>query len=416
MIDRLKNLFFTKTGKDTAVVFVGTLVNVAAGAFFFILTPRILGPANYGLFSTAVATGLMATAIANFGIDTGILRFAKKESNDVNQILTLAFKSYVFLGLFIALFGILISPAVANFLNQPQLAGLLKIAFSATFLLLLVNFFIAGLQARREFAKAALVNISSNVARAILLIISAYFFTIGLYFITSLFFFITIISVIVGKIFLSFEFKPIDKSGVLEFYKFNFWVALSLIIASIPYDNYFLLKISGPVQTGLYAAPLKILTVFYQFGGNFTRVLATRFASFDSDEKVKNFSLKTTPVIALIITILVILIIISGPLTKLVFGPNFAGSIIPLRILSVGFIFFFVSTIPSSIILYYFGKSQMSFIITTLRYLSFVVLLFILVPSFKAIGAAYAFTISELFSFLLMTFYVLFKLNVKNAH
>jgi len=82
MIQYFKNLLLSDTGKDTGIVLAGTLINVIVGGLFFILAPRILGPADYGLFATVVATGLMAAAIANFGIDTGILRFAKETGNN----------------------------------------------------------------------------------------------------------------------------------------------------------------------------------------------------------------------------------------------------------------------------------------------------------------------------------------------
>src|SRR3989344_5380727 len=164
MIQYFKNLLLSDTGKDTGIVLAGTLINVIIGGLFFILGPRILGPAY------------------------------------------------------------------------------------------------------------------------------SYFFTINLYFITALVVFVTIISVAVGKLWLPFEFKAIEKSQAIEFYKYNFWIAGALVISSIPFDNYFLIRIAGPVQAGLYSAPFKLLTFAYQFGGNFTRVLASRFASFDSDKKAREFT------------------------------------------------------------------------------------------------------------------------------
>ena len=125
----IKTFLYARTSKDTAIVFAGTLVNVIAGGLFFILAPRILGPSDFGLFSTVIATGMLATNIANFGIDTGILRFAKGE--DFNKILSIALKSYLFLGFFIGILGVLISPLIASFLNQSELANLLRIAFAA---------------------------------------------------------------------------------------------------------------------------------------------------------------------------------------------------------------------------------------------------------------------------------------------
>ena len=84
MFSLIKNLILTDTGKDAVIVSIGTFINIVAGGLFFILTPRILGPEDYGLFSTVIATGLMAASIANFGIDTGILKFAKLGSSYFN--------------------------------------------------------------------------------------------------------------------------------------------------------------------------------------------------------------------------------------------------------------------------------------------------------------------------------------------
>lgn len=414
MIADFKKLLFSDTGKDTLVVFIGTLINIISGGLFFILAPRLLGPSNFGIFSTVVATGLLATAIANFGIDTGILKFAKNNLQ-ANAVFSLALKSYIILGVTIAIVGYFLSQPIAQFLGQTQITILLQVAFLFTIFLLFTNFYVAALQSKREFAKASIINIASNVTRFLLLITSAYFFTIGLLFITLLFFSVTIISVFIGNMLLKFEYQQKTNLKIMTFYKYNIWIALSLILASVPFDNIILLKISGPIQTGLYAAPFKILTFAYQFGGNFTRVLAPRFSSFDTDEKARSFSIKTFGFVIVFVLAFLLLILISNPVVKLLFGSNYIQAVPILQILAIGFMFFFASTIPSSIILYYFGKSIISFVITVLRYLVFVILLLILVPDQNAIGAAFAFTLSEGFAFVLMVSYVLIKFNKKHA-
>jgi len=112
---------------------------------------------------------------------------------------------------------------------------------------------------------------------------------------------------------------------------------------------------------------------------------------------------------------LTILFFISQPLVTLVFGKEYIQATEILQILSIGFIFFFASTIPSSIILYYFGKPKISFVITLIRYVSFVVLLALLVPLYSAKGGAFAFSVSEFFAFLFMSGYVFIKFS-KNGH
>lgn len=415
MISQLKSLVFTETGKDTSVVFLGTLANIIVGGLFFVFAPRILEPADYGLFFTIISTGLMAATIANFGLDTGILRFATKKDL-LNRILSLAFKTYLIFGTVTALIGLIIAPILADFLNQPQIGNLLRIAFSGTIFILLTNFFVAGLQAKGEFTKASIVNLSSNMTRLIILAAGSYFALIGLYFLTTLFFLVVVVSVIVGKIYLSFKFEKTQITLAREYFSYNIWIALALVISSIPFDNYLLLKLAGPLETGLYAAPFKLLTFSYQFGGNFSRVLAPRFASFDNDEKAKIFAKKSLIFPVMFSIALVFLIVFAQSLTVLLFGKNYTEAASVLRILSFGFIFFFLSTIPSSLILYYFGKSNISLLITVLRYVTFVILLSVLVPTYKSTGAAIAFTASEITAFFLMISYIFLKFQKSHEH
>lgn len=407
MLKRLKGLFLTDTGKDTSIVFAGTLINVVAGGLFFIFIPRLLGPADYGLFSVVISTCLMVAAIANFGLDTGILRFAKKE----NALLGFALKSYLLLGLATAVLGFIAAPYIAQLLGYMEVTPLLRIGFIGVIFILLTNFFVSALQAKGEFKKASIVNISSNLSRLLILAIAYYFSTINLTFLTATFFFITAISVVIGAIYQPIGFKKTTQNKK-EFFKYNFWIASALIISSVPFDSYILLKLAGPVATGLYAAPFKILTFAYQFGGNFTRVLSSRYSGFDTTGKAIEFSKKSL-VFPLVFSAGLAFLILLAPNITILFGENFGPAVPIMRILSVGFIFFFLSTVPSSIILYYLGKSNVSFWITVIRYLMFIILLITLVPRLQAVGGAWAFTITELISLVLMSAYATYKLRIK---
>lgn len=407
-------MIVTDTGHDTSVVFLGTFINVAIGGFFFILAPRILGPANYGLFSTVMATGLMAVNFANFGIDTGILRFLKpdqKEQND--KILKLALKAYLVIGFVVFILGFVFSGLLANILGIAGIANLLRISFAGVIFILLTNFFVAVLQTKKLFVEASLVNISSNVARLAILAAASYFATVDLYFLTVLFFFVTIVSVVVGKLFVPLDFLKAKEEHLSfkNFFGYNFWVAASLAISAIPVDNYILVKNAGPLATGLYAAPMKILTTTYQFAGSFSRVLAPRFSSFDTNKKAREFSKKSLPLVAAVFIGLIAVGFIAGPLVKLFLGSQYEQSIPVFRILSIGMAFFFADTIPMAVILYYFGKSKIAFYITVWHYLIYTLLLVIFIKMYSALGAGIAFTISEIITFLTLSLYVIIKLR-----
>ena len=445
----IKTLLLTQTGKDTSVVFIGTLINIIIGGLFFIFAPRILGPQNYGLFSVVIATGLMAVNLANFGIDTGILRFIpsektlafmlgmrvnprseeerteaerigesiKKDREYSEKILKLAFKSYVVIGIAVLILGIVISNPLANVLGAPQISNLLKIAFSATVFTLLSNFFVAALQSKKDFLKASLINIASNTSRLAILGIASYFVVVDLYFLTILFFFIAIVSVLLGAFFTPLDFLKTkdEKIHFKTFFGYNFWVAASLAISSIPYDNYILLKFAGPVSTGIFAAPFKILSTTYQFAGSFSRVLAPRFSSFDTNQKAIVFSKKASLFVGVIFLGLFLSSVFAQYFVQIFLGEQYQQSVNVFRILAIGMAFFFAGTIPMALILYYFGKSKIAFYTTIWHYFIYVLLLLSLASTYKEIGASVAFSLSEAINFATLFIYIVYKFNQKSV-
>lgn len=411
-----RNFIGSQTGRDTTVVFIGTFVNVTTGGLFFILAPRLLGPSNYGLFAVVTSTGVLIANLANFGIDTGILRFANFiDQNSANRILKLAFQAYLLIGVSVFVIGFVVSNFLANLLGHPSLAPLLKIAFSATIFLLLTDFFIATLQAKKQFLKASIVNISSNLLRILILILAAYYFITSLYFLTFLFFFIPIVSVFFGKIFVPLDFLKAKTSvnQFKNFFSYNFWIAASIAVSSVPIDNYLLLKLAGPIATGLYAAPYKILSSVDQFAGNFSRVLAPRLTSFDNHRKAKEFAKETAIIVLAVCMLILIAVISAGPIVNLLLGSKYLDSVNIFRIIGLSEIFFFGNTIPVSLIIYYFGKPKVTLVITVIVTAIWILSNILLIPTYKTIGAAIAELILGITSFSLFTLYVLWQFSLK---
>ncbi|OGD91421.1 hypothetical protein A3D81_01320 [Candidatus Curtissbacteria bacterium RIFCSPHIGHO2_02_FULL_40_17] len=415
MINQIKDLIFTDTGKDTAIVFTGTIVNAAVGGIFFILAPRILGPADYGLFSVVIATGIMVANLANLGIDTGVLRFVKGEDSESQKILKLALESYLVIGLLVFVLGFVLSLPMARILGQPNISPLLKIAFSGVIFVLLTDFVQAVLQSKKKFLEASIVNIVSNVSRLLILLIAAYFFQINVYFLTFLFFFIYIVSVITGKLFVPLDFlKEKDhRAHFKKFFAFNSWIAASLAISSVPLDNYFLLKFAGPVATGIYAAPYKILAITDQLAGNFSRVLAPRFSSFTNDTQAIIFSKKTIPIVLFVISAILTAGILAEPIVRILLGNEYINSIPVFRVVAASYAFYFADTIAVSLIVYYLGKPNITFLITIIVIIIWAISSYILIPKYQAIGAAFADLISGITALSLFTGFVVWHFSKK---
>ncbi len=414
MLKSLLGLLYSNTGKDTVIVFVGTLINAIIGGLFFIIAPRLLGPAQYGLFAVVTSTALLVANLANFGIDTGILKFTDLSNKiQTNKILRLALEAYLIIGIAVFVLGFFLSHPISRMLDNESLAPLLQIGFAGVVLFLLADFFIAVLQSQKKFAKATAVNISSNTARILILAIGAYFFTVNLYFLTVLFFTVSIVSVIVGKIFIPLDFLK-AKNHLQEFKKFfiyNFWIAASTAISSIPFDNYLLLKFAGPIAVGLYAAPFKILSVVAQFAGNFSSVLAPRFSSFDNNGDAIRYSKKVMPIVAFVVLGILFGAVLANPLVTLLFGRQYMDSVIVFRIIAITYAFSFSETIAVSIIVYYFGKTKVAFWITALTIIFWLLFNILLIPAYHELGAAISQLISAIVGTSLFATYAIWKLS-----
>lgn len=407
--------YFSAQNKDTLVVLVGTVVNALVGGIFFIIAPRMIGPENYGLFAVVIATAILIVNFANLGIDSGILRFSSEGAGvKSKKILKLALEIYLAIGILALVIGFILSPQIAQFFGQAELSDLFKIAFSSVIFFLLTNFFVATLQARKEFFKATLVGLIQNSLRLLLLALAAYFYVVDLYMLTVLFFGVTIISVITGAVLTKLDFLKTEdhRTELKGFLNYNLWLAGSFAIASFPFDNYLLLKLAGPVATGLYAAPLKLFSIADQLAGNYSRVLAPTFARSTSLEIVKIVK-NTLWIIIPASFVLIILSMAAEPLVSLLLGASYIEAVPIFRIISLASIFTFATAIPASITLYFLKNSKATFYITVILIIFWLLANIILIPQFKEMGAAYAYLVSEVLAFLLFSFYVVKSLSPK---
>ena len=198
-----------------------------------------------------------------------------------------------------------------------------------------------------------------------------------------------------------------------KFFAFNSWIAASLAISSVPLDNYFLLKFAGPVATGIYAAPYKILAITDQLAGNFSRVLAPRFSSFTNDTQAIIFSKKTIPIVLFVISAILTAGILAEPIVRILLGNEYINSIPVFRVVAASYAFYFADTIAVSLIVYYLGKPNITFLITIIVIIIWAISSYILIPKYQAIGAAFADLISGITALSLFTGFVVWHFSKK---
>lgn len=82
------------------------LLRLGAGLLVFVILARVLGPAQFGLFSVALALAIMATIVVNFGFTTYALREIGARQDDAHDVLADVFCAKVLLSTVAGLLGL----------------------------------------------------------------------------------------------------------------------------------------------------------------------------------------------------------------------------------------------------------------------------------------------------------------------
>lgn len=129
------------TAKGGGILAVGRLANFGSRLVINIILARMLNAELYGMYNLSITAATIATAIANFGIDTTVMRFiavmrSRKDTPGLWGVIQVGLGVTLLLSVLtsIALFA-LAYPLAENVFHEPRLAPLLQVsAFVAPFL------------------------------------------------------------------------------------------------------------------------------------------------------------------------------------------------------------------------------------------------------------------------------------------
>lgn len=418
------NLLHSATFRQSLLTTSATIVNGLLGAIFFILVARFLGPAEFGLFSIAIATTSLIADIADFGTNTGIVRFVPKYLIDSPDKaykllkLSLEVKAVVWLVIFVT--GYFMAPLVAQiFFNKPELTFSLQLALLGAGGAMLFSFVQSSLQALQKYRLWSLVNISANFLR---LLIFGVLGVIGLAGLNSSLF------IYIGLPFFGFLlglcFLPVRKiissknetSMFKDFRNFNVAVGIFTVIAAFSgrLDTYIGARLLSPQDLGIYGAAVQLNSFILQIMGAMGVVVAPKFASFDTLAKMTAYLKK----LQIMVLLLAGVFLLGSPLA-FVFLPWFYGSgyeSLPIIFLLylVAMMIYLIAVPVHTAIFYYYSKPQV-FIYVALGHLAIVYLLgLILTAQFGIIGLTLAVIAGMVFNLVVPLFYVLNRIRKGN--
>ncbi len=382
-----------QTIKDTGIVTIGTGLSTVLATVCIFLIARILGPASFGLYTTAFALGIIVIDSIELAISGSIVKFAAQNNALSQGFVKFGFYLKIILGLGITGLFILISQALSPFLHQQLTQPLLVVSFfiPAVFLL---RFPKSLLQAQKKFFHDSVLEVTISLVR--LISVLGFYGLAQLTVITALlsYLFGALTAFLIGALMVSWKFLSASITPKIKshFFSFQKWLTFGFIIAAVHgrIDSVILLKLSGAEATGIYQAAFRFFMPVLQLAGALSLVFAPRFASFPDFSQKKTYLYKAAK-LALGLGCLVLLLIPLAPfLVKFIFGTKYLSSILPLQILSLGFAAFIAGAPYTSHLIYAVNKTKVFLIINLLQLSLLVSLDLIFIPKSGAVGAALA--------------------------
>lgn len=415
-----KNIFLTATFRQSSLTMAGTVINGLLGAVFYILVARLLGPAQFGLFSIGTLVLSMVADIGDLGTNTGLVRFvsAHKVSSPekAKRFLKLGFEVKLMGSLVIGILGVLLSSWIATYLfKKPELTPLLKVAFLGVAGSLFFSFIITTLQAYERFWSWSIVQILTNGGRIGLVFLFYRLFettalaTMGAYAL------IPMLGFVGGLFVTSTQFLKVkgETSEIKEFFHYNKWVALFTLIAafSARLDSFLTARYLTLFEVGIYAAATRVTQIVPQLVGAISTVVAPKMASMGTRRELIEYIKKTQIFVGAIALLGLLSIPVVSYLIPIVFGSAYIGSVSIFVILLFAMLVLLISIPVHTAVFYYFGYPKL-FVWISLGHLIIVAVTgYLLIPTYGVMAIAYSVLVAGIFGFIVPTVWVYKKLK-----
>ena len=385
-----------------------------------IILIRILSKSTFGLWSYSLTIIKFFLIFAGFGAANAVLQFCSIEKTKVGK--TQFFYYGLSYGILTTLFISLIIFISTFFINYSVIGS--NIIIRSLFLMPLLVFFyrIISNYLRSNFKNIeySIINSINTILILLFTIVGAYFFNIkGLIFGRYLSYLLT---VLIGYFFvkkLIINNKDLEKLNNIQKKEFTSFSIISALTNSVSQMLYLIdiFLIGLILGSSVIIASYKTATII-PFNLNFIAIsiMTIAYPYFASKYKqkkiIKKYFYKLQIILFIVNTFIGIILFIFAPFVIVtLFGNNYSDSILPFRILLIGFVFAGTFRIPAGNLLLSLKKVKINFYIAIFCGLINIGLNYYLIKMYGSIGAALATVFVIIVSSVLSNIYLLNYLN-----
>lgn len=416
----VQSIFATATFKQSSVTFVGTVLNGALGAVFYILSARHLGPAGFGLMSVAIAVLTLVADIGDFGTDTGLVnfvaRYIDKKQEQAFRFLKLGLEIKIIIGVLVLFLGLVVSSPIAEHIfNKPELTKALFIALAGVLSVLLFSFITHTLQAFQRFWAWSGIQVGTNAFRILVLFPALFYGKLNLESTMVIYITMPILGFLVGLALIPRRFIKVkgEFSVAKEFFHYNKWVAAFTVVAAFSsrLDTFLSARLLSSADVGFYSAANQLVKIVPQLVTALGTVIAPKMASMRTRQDFVSYFKKTQLMVAAICFLGLASIPVVSLLVPVLYGHEYLASIPLFVVLLLAMLVFLFSVPVHNAVFYYFSYPKLFFWLALGHLLIIAGLGWELISIFGAMGAAITVLAGAIFNFIVPAVWVLRAVN-----
>lgn len=404
-------LFLSYTAKNIYLVNIANTVLVLTGFLFTILVARNLSPDDFGLFSAVTSLILVLSDLGELGIGGGLSSFLppllkNKDESNSNKILKTTFLLQILFSVSISLLVIIFAKQLTQLIFQStstKLLGLVKLSVIGIFSFMMFNYFNSVLSAKERFDKSLITQSAYAIPRLLLLAVAIIRGNLSLVILLLIFITAPFIGLFFSVTFISFKFLSTDGFYPLrKIFKFSLFLALNKLFIALfsRLDILMLSALANSYSAGIYSAASRISFIYTLIGSSLGTVFAPKYAKISVAEAI-SFSKKVFLLILALVVSVIGLIIIAPVIVSLIYGLQYANSVLVLRVLLIGMIPFLCAIPLNSMLVYTYKKPQIIAISSFIQLLIIISGNLLLIPKINSLAAAVSIAIASLAALLI---------------
>ena len=405
MKDKIKGILKTATLRQTVITLMATGANGILAVVFYLTVARLLGAADYGIFTLAYTTMVIGSTVLELGTDRGLVKFISKYRQDRNtrlQISNLALMIKLTVGILVLFLSYLLpGPLAALLFHRPELGYIIPLIAWGIIGQQLFFFSFYYMQAYQKFIWWGSLMVGSNLLRLVLVFSLFYTRSLNTYNVILIWALTPLLGFFIGLITIDKGVFTVKNSWsrLKEIFHFNKWVSAFSVVSSVSsrIDTYVTADLTNLSSVGIYGLGSQAVAYLPQIIAAVGAVTTPKFASFSNADHNRRYVFKAS-LLSLGIALLAALAMIPGGLILFyISGRQYTGGFLPYLILLLSMLIFLVTGPVRDSLLYFFNRPQFFFWASLGNGIVTIITGILLIPSLGILGSALSNLFGQLF-------------------